>query len=58
MKYKSSTFQVFKFLKYKNHTICLYGSTCVSVNMICHKEKNYTKILSLNSVPRLMMDSH
>jgi len=42
---KSSKFPAFKFLIYNSHKICLFGSTCVSVNTIYHKGKNFTKIL-------------
>ena len=42
-------FQVLKFPKYKDQRLCLYGSTYISVNMICHKENYPTKILFFNS---------
>ena len=54
----TSKFQVFKFLQYKDHTRFLFFSTCVSVNKICHNEKNSTNILSLHSVPHVLLDSH
>ena len=55
---QSFKFHVLKFpehnlnsLKYKEYSRCLYGSTYISVNMICHNEKNSTKIITffLNS---------